>query len=306
MKDRLFVVGPGRAGLALGYALWQADALDALTFAGRRPEPPSHPVFIQGVARYVFGLERPEEDTTAVVLAVPDGVLPELAAAVAGQGPAPSGCAAYHLSGALTTEVLAPLHARGYSVGSLHPLQAIAHPVTGAEHLPGSYFSVTGEPLAVSTARRLLGAMGCRAIAVPEVWRPAYHAACVLASNGIVALLSAAVRLLTELGVEPDEAREALLPLARGTLRNLGELGPEGSLTGPVARGDVETVDLHLRSLEPEERRLYAAVTLELLQLARAAGLDEERGEELRSLVVQQVPDALDAPPVETAEEVGR
>ena len=78
MTDRLMIVGPGRAGLALGYALWQAEALESLTYCGRRAEPPAHPLFIEGPARYCFGLERPEAGTTALLLAVPDDVLPEM------------------------------------------------------------------------------------------------------------------------------------------------------------------------------------------------------------------------------------
>lgn len=281
MTERLFVVGPGRLGLALGHALWQADALEALTYAGRRPDPPSHPLFTQGIARYVFGLERPEPDTTAVILAVPDRVLPEMAVAMAGQGDAPPGAAAFHLSGVLSTDPLTPLHRRGYSVGSLHPLQAIVHPVTGADRLPGSYFAVTGEPEAMATARRLLSYLGSHYVEVPAGNRPLYHAAAVLASNGLVGLLGAAARLLVRAGVPPADAERALLPLARGTLENLVEYGIPEALTGPVARGDLDTLDLHLRSLEPAERELYAVLGTEIVELAARAGLDPPVAEEM-------------------------
>lgn len=284
MNDRLFIVGPGRMGLALGHALWQADLLEGLTYAGRRPEPPSHPLFHQGIARYVFGLERPEPGTTAVVLAVPDAVLGELAQALAAQGEAPPACAAFHLSGALTTDPLAPLHARGYRVGSMHPLQAVAHPVPGARRLAESYFAVTGEPEALVTARRLLLGLGARFLRVPAARRPVYHAAAVLASNGVVGLLWAARRLLVRCGVPEEDAREALLSLARGTLENLRESPGPWALTGPVARGDLETVGLHLRSLDPRERELYVALGPELVEMAVAAGLEIARAEELGRL----------------------
>jgi hypothetical protein len=101
MADRVVFVGPGRTGLALGYALHQAGALDSLTYFGRRPEPPAHPVFIEGLARYHFGLEPLAPGTTALLLTVPDDVLPGMAHAVAAQGPAPEGCVALHCSGAL-------------------------------------------------------------------------------------------------------------------------------------------------------------------------------------------------------------
>lgn len=267
--SEILIVGPGRMGLALGYALVNADAVERLTVCGRHPEPPAHPLFIQGLARYVFGLVPPEPGTEAVFLAVPDAVVPEMAHALAGQGPAPSGCAAFHLSGALSTEVLSPLHAQGYAVGSFHPLQAIAHPVTGAERLPGSYVAVTGAPQAVSVARRLAASLGSPILTVPEARRPLYHAAAVMASNFLPPLLDAACRLLERAGVPYDEALPALLPLVRGALNNIEEQGLEQSVTGPIPRGDVETVDLHLRALDPHDRRLYATLGRELVRIAR-------------------------------------
>lgn len=286
MAERLFFVGPGRAGLALGYALWQAEAVEALTYCGRRPEPPSHPLFIQGVARYRFGLERPAPGTDAVFLSVPDDVLPEMAHALAGQGDAPPGCAAFHLSGALSGDVLAPLHARGYSVGTLHPLQSLAHPVTGADRIPGSTFALSGEPGAIRVARRLLRHLGAHGITVPVTLRPLYHAAAVMASNYVAMLLAVGGRLLVRAGVPEDQALRALVPLARGTLENIDELGFANALTGPVARGDVETVRLHLRSMEPREREVYRALGRELTELAEAwEVLDGEAAAELRELL---------------------
>ena len=266
--SEILIVGPGRMGLALGYALVNADAVEKLTVCGRRPEPPGHPLFVQGLARYVFGLVHPEPGTEAVFLAVRDAVVPEMAHALAGQGPAPDGCVAFHLSGALSTDVLSPLHAQGYAVGSFHPLQAVAHPVTGAERLPGSYVAVTGAPQAVAAARRLAASLGSTILTVPEARRPLYHAAAVMASNFLPPLMDAACRLLERAGVPYDEALPALLPLVRGALSNIEERGLEASVTGPIPRGDVETVDLHLRALDPNDRQLYALLGRELVRIA--------------------------------------
>ena len=275
------IVGPGRAGLSLGYALVRAGAVDSLTVSGRRVEPPAHPLFTEGLAEYAFGLIRPGPHTVAMFLAVPDGVVPELAHALAVLGPAPEGCAAFHMSGALSTDVLAPLHASGYEVGSFHPLQALAHPVTGAARLPGSWVAVTGGPGAVSVARRLAAALGSPILAVPEARRPLYHAAAVMASNFLPPLMDNACRLLERAGIPYEQALSALLPLVRGTLENIAERGVEGSVAGPIPRGDVETVELHLRALDPEGRRLYATLGLELLRLAAPSMPEDTR----RSLV---------------------
>lgn len=269
--EHVLIVGPGRAGLALAYALAQAEAAESITVCGRRPEPPGHPLFVQGLARYVFGLIPPPSATAAVFLAVPDDVVPEMAHTLAGQGPAPEGCAAFHMSGALSTEVLSPLHAVGYAVGSFHPLQALANPVTGAERLAGSWVAVTGAPTAVAVARRLAAELGSSVFTVPEARRPLYHAAAVMASNFLPPLVDAACRLLERAGVPHEDALPALLPLIEGTLENIRERGVEGAVTGPLLRGDVETVGMHLRALDVEDRRLYAVLGLELLRLAAPA-----------------------------------
>ena len=284
MGDHFFFIGPGRAALSLGFALWKAESVESLVYCGRKPDPPAHPLFIEGWARYVFGLERPAPGTTAVILGVPDEVLPELAMALAAQGEAPPGCAAFHLSGALGTDVLEPLLERGYSVGTLHPLQTLADPHLGAEQLTGAYFAVSGEPAAISVARRILNPLGSPVLTIPVARRPLYHAAAVFASNYLAGLIAAAGRLMVQAGVPEDEALPAILPLARGSLENLGALGPVRALTGPVSRGDVETVRLHLRTLEPRERSLYASMGMEILALAEEGGLSQETADELREI----------------------
>lgn len=284
MADRALFVGPGRAGLALGYALWQANALEGLTYCGRRPAPPAHPLFVEGPARYRFGLERPAPGTTAVFLTVPDDVLPEMAHALAGQGPAPEGCVAFHCSGVLPGDVLAPLHVGGYSVGSLHPLQALAHPITGAARLPGSWFAVSGEPEAVAVARRLVAELDGTSLRIPVARRPLYHAAAVVASNYLPVLLALAARLLVHAGVPEEDAVPALIPLMRGTVENIDEMGLAPALTGPISRGDVETVRLHLRRLPEREARLYRELGREAVELAEARGLDADIASVLRDL----------------------
>jgi predicted short-subunit dehydrogenase-like oxidoreductase (DUF2520 family) len=288
MSERLFFVGPGRAGLSLGYALWQAGATDSLTFCGRRPDPPAHPLFIEGVAQYVFGMERPQEGTTAVFLSVPDLILPEISMALAAHGEAPGGCVAFHLSGALGTDPLAPLLAHGYGIGTLHPLQSLADPVLGARQLLGIHFAISGDPRALATARRIVHHLGASSIAVPVSRRPLYHAAAVFASNYLAGLMSAAGRLMAQAGVPEEDALQAILPLARGSLENLERMGPVQALTGPISRGDLETIRLHLRTLEPRERALYATLGLEILHLAREGGLEEDVAEGVREMLERE------------------
>src|SRR5690606_8043198 len=161
MSEEIVIVGPGRMGLALGSALATSGEVRRLTFFGREVDPPPHPLFSRsgGQIEYRLGPQPLPPETSILILAVPDDRLEEVARAVASVGPAPAGCVALHLAGALTTEVLAPLHAAGYAVGSLHPLQTVADPWSGADRLVGAAFALAGEPEALAAGRRLIHAL---------------------------------------------------------------------------------------------------------------------------------------------------
>ena len=287
MSENVVIFGPGRMGLALGAALLHARAVERLVYYGRSMEPPPHPIFepAEVTAEYRVGPHPVVAGTTILILAVPDSALREVAYDLSMTGPAPPGCAVFHLSGALSTEVLAPLHALGYACGSLHPLQAVADPFLAPDRLIGAAFALAGEPAAVAAGRRLVDALGGQPLVIPPQFRPIYHASAVVASNYFIALIAFAVRLMAEAGVQEEQAVPALLPLIRGTLDNLQNLGVAASLTGPIPRGDVDTVRLHLARLSGEDRVLYCALGRELLRLSRNAGLDEKRAEELESLL---------------------
>lgn len=294
MSERVVIIGPGRMGLALGAALVQTGAVERLGYLGRGIEPPPHPIFelggdLPGVLEEPVGYgiypQRIPEGTTALFLAVPDDSLAEVAQEVAALGPAPSGCSIFHLSGALSTDPLAPLHYAGYLVGSLHPLQAIADPWSAGDRLVGATFALAGEPAAVATARRIVSDLAGRTVMVPPTLRPLYHASAVVACNYLVAITALAGRIMVQAGVPEHDALAGLVSLMRGTLDNIEHLGPAAALTGPIARGDFDTVRLHLARLSDEERPLYSALGLEALRLARAAGLDEARAHQLEQLL---------------------
>lgn len=292
MSEQIVIIGPGRMGLALGAALHRAGFAEHLVYQGRSMEPPPHPVFepLEGdlaqsaPASYRIGPLPLPADTSVLILAVPDSAVAEVAWDTAHLGSAPGACAALHLAGALSTDVLEPLHNVGYSIGSLHPLMTVADPWQNCDRLFGAAYAIAGEPMARRTAMRMVDALDGRAMIIPPALRPLYHAAAVTASSHLVALLANAVRLLEAAG-GGDDAAGALMPLVRATLDNTEHLGFAGALTGPIARGDADTVRLHLARLSPVDRSLYSALGLETLRLARAAGLDQARAEAIEALL---------------------
>lgn len=272
-------------GLALGAALRRAGFAEHIVYYGRSMEEPPHPMFDADDVQYQIGPRPLPPGTNILMLAVPDSRLAEVAHEMAAAGPAPPGCVALHLAGAISTEVLTPLHAQGYAVGSMHPLQAIADPWHSGDRLFGSAYALAGEPEAVAIARRVVVALDGLPLIIAPNKRPLYHAAAVVASNYMISTLAFATRLMMDAGVSEHDALTALLPLTSGTLENLDKLGIGASLTGPIARGDVDTLRLHLTRLSGSDRALYCQLGLELLRVARAAGLDADRADRIEQLL---------------------
>ena len=233
MSRRLRVVGVGRAGGALGLALEGVGWTVELAL-GRGDDP----------AGAAHGVD-------LLVLAVPDPAISGVAAAV---DPDPDTVVA-HLAGALGLDVLAG-HPRP---AALHPLAALPDAETGAARLvDGAWFAVAGDRL----VEQVVADLGGHAFTVADEDRTRYHAAAVIASNHLVALLGQVERVAPE-GVP----LVAFLALVRGTVDNVAALGPAGALTGPVARGDRATVEAHLAALPGAERPAYEAMAAEARKL---------------------------------------
>lgn len=240
------LVGDGRVGGSFARALRSAGA--DVELAGRA-----------GIAG------RPAE---VVLLCVPDSEIASACESVVAA--APGLRFAGHTSGATTLDALAAATAAGAETFSLHPLQTI--PDSGTD-LTGAPVAVAAStPAAADLARRIATACQMNPFDVPEESRAAYHAAAAIASNFLVALESSAEELLAAAGIE--NGRELLAPLVLRSAANWAERGPD-ALTGPIARGDEETVARHLEAIaatDPELEPLYRALADRTRTIAAAGG----------------------------------
>jgi predicted short-subunit dehydrogenase-like oxidoreductase (DUF2520 family) len=222
-----------------------------------------------------------------VFITTPDLIIGEIARSVAwhpGQGVA-------HCCGAASTEILRCAAGQGAVTGAFHPFQTFAgidSPKETAARLNGVTFAVAGEGWVADFLRELAFDLGGRPVFIRDTDRPLYHASAVLGCGYLVALLEAAVEVWQMLGFTPQEAINALYPLARVTLENVSKHGVLDSVTGPVVRGDTVTVQSHLVALSqqlPELARLYCALTAASLPLAAQRGIEPGQIEALRELV---------------------
>lgn len=182
------------------------------------------------------GIERVHEGADLVLLCVPDAAIADVAASTA-PGPWVA-----HVSGTTPLAALDP-HARRFSV---HPLQTLVKS-RGPEQLDGAFAAVTAETEeAFDHAIWLATTLGLQPFRLDDAARTIYHAGAVIASNYLVTLYRASAELFEDAGAPP----EALVPLMRRTIENGFEL------TGPIARGDWETVAAHLAALHDQHPEL--------------------------------------------------
>lgn len=210
-----------------------------------------------------------------ILIATPDAAITGVAAELATERAVTRDQVVLHLSGLLDRTALQPLDQTGVACGSFHPLQTVAEPGSAAERLKGAYAGVEGDERALVAAERLANTLRMIPVRIPAESKPAYHAAAALVANYTVALVGVAERIARSAGVPADVAARLYLPLLGGAVANLNALGSAASLTGPVRRGDAQTVQAHLDALTPEDQELYRTVGRAAVALAREAGLEE-------------------------------
>jgi predicted short-subunit dehydrogenase-like oxidoreductase (DUF2520 family) len=263
---RVGVIGPGRAGIALGRAL--ARAGHEITGASAVSEASKQR------ARDNFPLARLTEpaqvlaDADLVLMTVPDDVLPGLVEGLAATGAPYAGRLVAHASGAHGVRILDPATRAGALPLALHPVMTFTGREDDVDRIKGVCFGVTAPDPLRAPAEALVIEMGGEPVFIAEQDRPLYHAALAFAANHLVTLVAEAASLLEQAGA--DNPGRMLGPLLGAALDNALRFGDAG-LTGPVARGDSSTVASHLAAIEAADRgALPAYLALARLTADRA------------------------------------
>jgi len=168
----------------------------------------------------------------------------------------------------------------------MHPLVSVSEPRAGAEALCGAFYCLEGDEAALRVARLIVRDLKGRSFSIPPERKALYHAAAVMASGHLVALFALAAEMLASCGVGKRSARRILLPLVESTVKNLQVSDPEKALTGTFARGDLATVERHLRALSRKELEpaleVYKLLGRRSLELAHKNGLDLQLLKQIR------------------------
>ncbi|WP_342115834.1 Rossmann-like and DUF2520 domain-containing protein [Pseudoduganella sp. OTU4001] len=238
----LSIIGGGHVGRVLGRLFAQAGAFavqDVLARSVARAAQAA--AFIGAGTPAVAGGDRPLRRADVYMLTVTDDQIVPACEALAAAVPL-QGAVVFHCSGALASDRLAAARAAGAHVASVHPIRSFADSDAVAAQFSGTFCGVEGDPQALDVLLPALAAIGARAVQIDPAAKTVYHAAAVFASNYLVTVIDAALRAYQAAGIPEPEARELARPLALESMENAFRLGAAPALTGPVARGDMATV----------------------------------------------------------------
>lgn len=278
LTPRVGIVGAGPVGAALGLAVsragWPVTAV-ASRDAGRRD---AFRALVPGARAFAEPAAMLDE-ADLLILAVPDDAIPSVAAGLRLY----SGQTLVHTSGLLDADVLDPALSAGSHIGAFHPLVSFTSDVErSAAGLAGATIAIEGEDSVLDMLADLAEAIGGVPVRLPRGTKAAYHAAAVLASGGLIALLDAVATLGAVAGLDEAGSLAVYGRLMEQTLANACAIGVGPALTGPITRGDAGTVHAHLRAI--------AEFAPGVLDLYRAAALRELRiVEERRTLSPEQL-----------------
>jgi len=273
VRPAVAIVGPGRLGQTLARLLGPAGyRLQAVV--SRDPERAKAAAAFAGVPGAASCDLRSLAGAELVLLSVPDDHITACAAAVEATAVLAPETVLAHCSGIHPAALLKQVNPQRPAL-SLHPLQTFASPEAGVAALPGSPWSLEGDDAARPRGEALIRALGGEPFHLDAAQKPLYHAAASVTANFQAALFRAACEMLGGCGFTTGEARHLLTPLFATSARNIAELGPEAALTGPIARGDVQTVATHLAALtplSPDLQQLYRSLARQTIKTALAKG----------------------------------
>ena len=283
MSERVLIVGAGQVGRGL-FKAFRASGIEVLGLHGRRASAWSTS---SGT------LPSTISDANTIVVAVRDNQIDDTIAELlheqrGARGRIASGTVIVHTSGGAEPELIPRLSEFGLSGGTFHPLIPFANPERVPELMKRAWIGIDGDDPARATSRRLAGHVGARTLDIPPGGKPMYHAAAVMSSNFPVVLAAIASQVLSSLGIPERSAQHAVHGLMEAAVSNIAETPAVDALTGPIVRGETDTVIRHLTALRPhvEARAVYKRLSLSALELAAVRGVDPDVIEEMRRILL--------------------
>ena len=279
---RIGFIGAGKVGFSMGKFFAQGG-LDVSGYYSRSVESAREAAAFTNSACFQT-LPEIVASSDALFITVPDGAIADVYRQLREYDLA--GKQICHCSGSLSAaEVFPDLAQAGATGYSLHPLFPVSSKMESYKELPGAFFCIEGSAQHLEEWKQRIEALGPTVQVIPSEAKKRYHAACVMPSNLVCALVQQSLDMLVSCGFSEDMALSAITPLVRANMDHIIEHGPVEALTGPIERNDVATVEAHLRCFESAtERELYQAVSRKLVEVAQRRHPDADYTRMLETL----------------------
>ncbi|HOJ52320.1 MAG TPA: DUF2520 domain-containing protein [Syntrophales bacterium] len=274
-RETFAIIGLGKVGTAIGFLMRKAGfEITAVADISEEALKKGHPYTGGHATRNIDEAARRAEN---VIITTLDDEIAPTCEAIASAGAVRPKQKFIHMSGAGSLDLLQSVRRQGAETACIHPLQSFASVSGAIENIPGSVFGITAQSPEVELwAQDFVHRLGGIPFFIKDGdEKTLYHVAACLASNYLTTLMHFVKLIYQKLGMEEEMAIKSVLPLVRGTIKNIEERGTVSALTGPIARGDAGTIGRHLSALSramPEMLPYYRLLGLATVELAQEKG----------------------------------
>lgn len=280
------IIGAGSLGTCLGFALSKKGyKIKALSCRNLKSVKESYIIIGEGKT-FTDNIQTAKQGKI-LFICVPDSEITKVVKELAHGSLSWREKYVFHCSGLLPSGVLKPLKTKGAWTASVHPVQSFPQKKGDLKQFEGIYFGIEGDNKALAMAQKIVSHLGSHPILIRAKDKALYHAAFSVASNYFVVLLDTAVSLLKSIGFKKELAFKTVMPLVQGTLQNVKDFNIEGSLTGPVIRGDHKSIEKHLDALRkfPAYHEIYLRLAAQALEIAKREKISPEKFKALKNLL---------------------
>ncbi len=276
LRLSISLIGAGNLGKSLARLFRDRDLLSIQQVFTTNPKSAESAVKFIGAGSPHFDLIELEQ-TDIILIAVPDDQIGVVCNTLLTLSIDLQNTVIFHCSGVLSSSAIKMLSNSGASIASVHPIKSFANLRASVASFDGTFCGVEGDPAALDILIPLFSKLGANCLTIDSENKALYHCAAVFANNYMVSLTECAQNLYELSGIDRDQSMQLLTPMLRDTCENLVNFGTRGALTGPIARGDKETIEKHLNALfavDKEAFKIYKALGSVALRL---------KGDELKS-----------------------
>lgn len=271
------IIGAGKVGISVGLYFFNTDEFEISGYYSKSLDSIKYASKVTNSAQF-NNLEKLVNKSDILIITTPDDSISEVWEKVSHFNI--QNKIICHCSGSLSSEIFFDISSKGAHGCSLHPLMAISSKENSYKDMNNTFFTLEGDKKAIEVIEKLLISKNNQYKIIHTMDKTKYHLASVFLSNLVLSLGNISLGLLEEYGFNEKDALNAFSSLAIGNLKNFFEKGVVDSITGPVERNDIGTIENHLKSISSDNYidvdKIYRLLSLEIIKVAEKKHKDRD------------------------------